>query len=331
MLKPKKNHSPTPAKPGLHPRNPHGVRYDFPRLVACCPSLAAFLMPHPIEGETVDFADPAAVTMLNRALLQCYYGISHWDIPTGYLCPPVPGRADYLHHAADLLAEGDAIPRGPAVVVLDIGVGANCIYPIVGAHDYGWRFVGSEIDPVSVEAARGLVAKNAALAGRIEIRPQPSPRHIFQGVVRPGETFALSICNPPFHASAAEAAAGTLRKLRNLGGSSDKPVLNFGGQSNELWCDGGEAAFVQRMIAESATRRDVCVWFTTLVSKQGNLPAIDRALRTVKPNDVRLIERRYGQKKSRIVAWTFLTPAQRKQWRNTLAAQSRRESESSTC
>jgi hypothetical protein len=98
--------------------------------------------------ESIDFANPAAVKALNQALLKKFYDIAHWDIPPGYLCPPIPGRADYIHHVADLLAGEHevAIPRGPSVAVLDIGIGANCVYPIVGCHDYGWQFVGTDID-----------------------------------------------------------------------------------------------------------------------------------------------------------------------------------------
>lgn len=305
-------------KTGPHPRNRHRARYDFPRLVRSCPELAKFIVPHPCGGDTVDFFDPAAVTTLNRALLMHDYGLVWWDIPPGYLCPPIPGRADYLHHAADLLGSGDApsIPRGPAVTVLDIGTGANCIYPIIGVREYGWRFVGTDIDPVAVRSAQKIVAANPSLAGKIECRLQPSPADIFNGVVLPGERFDLTVCNPPFQASAREAAEGTMRKLRNLGDGrpAEKPVLNFGGQSNELWCPGGEAAFVRRMIAQSVPLAERCRWFTTLVSKRGSLHPIYHALNEARAADVRTIAMSQGQKNSRLVAWTFLKPDQHRDW-----------------
>ena len=307
-----------PEKLGWHPRNRHGARYDFPGLIRSCPELARFVVKNPSGGDTVDFADPAAVTTLNRALLQHHYGVTHWDIPPGYLCPPIPGRADYLHHVADLLGDGDevAIPRGPSVTVLDIGMGANCVYPILGIAEYGWQFVASDIDPVAVNWAKRLVAANRVLIGNIECRLQPARADIFKGIVRPGERFAVSICNPPFHASAEEAAAGTLRKLRNLGGAKTaKPVLNFGGQGGELWCPGGESTFVLRMITQSAARPETCRWFTTLVSKRDNLPAIQQALKAANASEVRIIGLAHGQKKSRIVAWTFLPPEQRQSGR----------------
>lgn len=302
---------PNVAHRGFHPRNRHAARYDFPTLIQTSPDLAPFVHPSPAGTDTIDFANPAAVLALNRALLKTHYGIAHWSIPQGYLCPPIPGRADYLHHLADLLAESNdaVIPRGPAVRILDVGVGANCIYPIIGVSEYAWNFVGTDIDATALASARQLIATNPTLTGQIECRLQPSPTAIFSHTIRPDETFTASICNPPFHTSPHEAAAGTLRKLRNLGSpKTAQPRLNFGGQSTELWCAGGEAAFIRRMIAESATRPHLCRWFTTLVAKRDNLPAIERALHAVRPTAVRKIDLAHGQKKSRLLAWTFAAP-----------------------
>ena len=307
-------HSSEPRQPSLHPRNPHGTGYDFPALVRAAPDLARFVHPSPIGRPTIDFADPAAVLALNRALLRHHHGITHWEIPPGYLCPPIPGRADYLHHLADLLAEenGGAIPRGPAVHVLDLGVGANCIYPILGAADYGWSFVGTDIDPAALANAERIVACNPSLAGRVDLRLQRDPRKIFAGVAAPGDRFAACVCNPPFHASAAEADAGTRRKLRNLGlDAHRRPERNFGGHGRELWCRGGELAFVRRMVTESAARPELCRWFTTLVSKSEHLPAIHHVIRAAGASALRTLDLAHGQKRVRIVAWSFAREASR--------------------
>ena len=281
-----------------------------------CPELKPFLRAHPLGGETVDFAEPLAVKWLNRALLKAHYGVEQWEIPDGYLCPPVPSRADYLHHVADLLAvDAGSVPTGPKVQALDIGMGANCIYPILGARIFGWCFVGVDVDPVAVKCGKQLVSANRNLAGKIECRLQTDARAIFQNVTSRGERFTFSLCNPPFHASREEAASGTMRKLRNLGGGVKpaRPVLNFGGRANELWCDDGEAGFIRRMILESVELPELCVWFTTLVSKKGSLPLIERVLRRVKTADVRTLTLFAGQKQTRVVAWTFLTAAERRE------------------
>ncbi len=289
----------TDTKDGLHPRNRFRTRYDFPQLITGSPALAAFVKPNAYGDDSIDYANPQAVKTLNQALLKHAYDLQHWDIPQGYLCPPIPGRSDYIHHLADLIS----LKRGPEVRVLDVGTGANCIYPLIGASEYGWSFVGAEMDVVALRWAKKLVASNPSVADLIECRLQKSAMNCFQGIIQPGEHFDLTMCNPPFHASAAEAAAGTQRKLRNLGGKKD--VLNFGGKAGELWCEGGELAFIRRMIEESVGFADRCGWFTTLVSKSEHLPRLEKTLRQVKASEVKIIDMAQGQKKSRILAWRF--------------------------
>jgi 23S rRNA (adenine1618-N6)-methyltransferase len=267
-----------------------------------------FIFINKYDSETIDFANPEAVKMLNKAILKHFYNISNWDIPKNYLCPPIPGRADYIHYIADLLASSNAgiIPKGKSIKVLDIGVGANCVYPIIGNHAYDWQFVGSDIDPVAIQSAKNIIENNEVISGKIEVRLQTSSANIFKGIILPDEVFEVSICNPPFHTSLAEATAGTQRKIKNLGGKkSSKPTLNFGGQNAELWCEGGEESFVKKMILESATIPNQCVWFTSLISKKEHLPSIYRALKNVKALEVRTIDMAQGQKTSRIVAWSF--------------------------
>ena len=305
----------------LHPRNRHSGRYDFAALVACCPALAAFVAPNAYGDDSIDFADPAAVRALNRALLKHHYGVV-WTLPAHYLCPPIPGRADYIHYLADLLAEtvGQTVPRGASVRVLDIGTGANLVYPLIGHAEYGWRFVGSDIERGALASAQAIIDANAGLGDAIELRLQSSPARIFTGIVRRDERYDLVMCNPPFHASQEDARAGSERKWRNLGRTDrsatarNAPTLNFGGRNAELVCAGGEAGFVRRMIEESARIPTQCLWFTSLVSRADNLRAIDHALTAARVQARRTIEMAQGQKKSRIVAWTFLGTRQRQAW-----------------
>jgi 23S rRNA (adenine1618-N6)-methyltransferase len=300
-------------KTGLHPRNPHRGRYDFAQLITASPELAGFVSLNAYGNESVNFADPAAVKALNRALLKQMYGINGWDIPSQYLCPPIPGRADYLHYLADLLAEKGGMPT--SVRALDIGTGANCIYPLIGHRTYGWQFVGTDIDPLALENAQRILDANAGLNAAVQLRLQASRHNIFRGVLGEEELFDVTLCNPPFHASLAAATAGTKRKWKNLGADRHKkPLLNFGGQGAELWCEGGEEVFVCRMIEESAAFFDRCLWFTALISRSASLTGIYRALHKAGVQDYRTIEMAQGQKKSRFVAWTFLNDVQRSVW-----------------
>lgn len=303
----------------FHPRNRHQGRYDFAALIKSMPQLGAFVRANPYGDQGIDFANRAAVLALNAALLKFWYGVDHWDIPEGYLCPPIPGRGDYVHHLADLLAERNAgvIPRGPAVHVLDIGTGASAIYPVIGHFDYGWRFTGSDIDPVAVKSAQAIIQANPGIRGAAEVRRQKSPAHIFKGLIGANDRFDLTLCNPPFYSSSEEAVNNSARKWRGLGRAGaphKRPLLNFGGRDNELWCEGGEVLFINRMAQESTSFQKQVLWFSTLVSKESNLPEVYRSIKNAGALDVRTVDMAQGQKKSRFVAWTFLKRADQEAW-----------------
>lgn len=303
-------------KSGLHPRNKHRSRYDFNVLIDVCPELKQYVSINKFNIETIDFTNPQAVKSLNQALLKQFYNIQHWDIPQNYLCPPIPGRVDYIHYITDLLSSsnGGIIPKGKAVNVFDIGVGANCIYPLLGHQEYDWQFIGSEIDLKALKVAKQIVESNS-LSNYIDIRHQINASFIFNGIIKPTELIDITLCNPPFHSSAAEANAGSQKKWKNLGHKkTEKPVLNFGGQTSELWCKGGEVTFISKMIEESANIKQQCLWFTSLVSKSENLPAIYSILKKVGAISIKTINMSQGNKISRLVAWTFLSETQHIQW-----------------
>ncbi|MDB1126190.1 23S rRNA (adenine(1618)-N(6))-methyltransferase RlmF [Vibrio algarum] len=312
---------------GLHPKNKHHGRYNFEHLVKALPELERVITNNPRGEHSIDFSNPLAVKLLNKALLCRYYDVKTWDIPEGYLCPPIPGRADYIHRVADLLRNESKGLKHHLVRVLDIGVGANCIYPIIGVVDYKWSVVASDIDPVSIHSAKEIVTNNLPLKGKIECRLQTDSKNFFQNIILPGEYYDITTCNPPFHKSLSDAQQGTDRKIKNLALNRQKrgksanivaektqPALNFGGQKAELWCTGGEAEFVKNMVLESREFADQVLWFSTLISKKENVRWMKKNLEKVNAIDVQILEMSQGQKVSRIVAWTFKTHQQRQQW-----------------
>ncbi len=291
----------------MHPNNLHLDTYNFDALVESHAELAPFVINNNHGIETINFADSEAVLHLNKALLKKYYNIKDWSIPQHYLCPPIPGRADYIHHIADLLGENE---NKKNIKGLDIGVGANCIYPILGARIYKWNMVGVDSDAAAIASAKKNVSASEGLSDKIDIRFQSTNADIFESIISEGEYFDFSMCNPPFHTSEEEATKGTLRKLRNLE-QKDQPyqtkkeiTLNFGGQANELWCNGGEALFIKRMIKQSVAYKTQVGWFTTLVSKKENLNKIYKQLDKLKATH-KTIKMEQGNKKSRFIAWTF--------------------------
>lgn len=301
------------VKSELHIRNKHRSKYDFQALTEKLPELKNFISNNKFGNESIDFINPAAVKALNKALLMLHYGIKYWDIPPQNLCPPIPGRADYIHYAADVLAETGKIPLGKQIRILDVGVGANTVYPIIGNKEYGWHFVGSDIDKNALQNAQKILSNNDDLKEEIELRWQPSNKNIFKNIIQPNEYFDLTICNPPFHASQAEAMQGTQRKLKNLG-KTEKTILNFGGQGSELWCEGGEVSFILNMISESEGFKKQCLWFSTLVSKSENLKIIQAELEKINASEVKIISMETGNKISRVVFWTFMNETQKQTW-----------------
>lgn len=305
-------------KTRLHSRNRNRDRYDLSALKASIPELKNHIAPNKFGVDSIDFSNPNAVKLLNKALLDHYYGIKNWEFPDENLCPPIPGRAEYIHHIADVLSESNSKKTqvGNKITCLDVGHGASCIYPILGVTEYGWNFIGSDINPKSITSAQNIVNSNSSLKGKIECRLQKNSRCIFHGILGKAEKIDAVICNPPFHSSIEDAQKGTQRKIKNLSGKRMmKPELNLAGISKELICEGGESKFIQNLIKESKYFSKNCFWFSTLVSKQSNLKRIYKLLENASASEVKTISMGTNNKSSRIVAWTFLSKKEQNEWR----------------
>ena len=308
------------SKQQLHPKNKHRGQYDFTKLTKSEPKLAAHIISNKQGKPSINFANSVAVKLLNRAILKSDYQVSGWDIPTGFLCPPIPGRVDYIHYLNDLLVatNEDKKINGANVRVLDIGTGAGCIYPLLGQRAYQWQFVASDIDEKSITSSHKILAQNTSLAQQISLKLQPNSQHIFDGVINADDFFDLTLCNPPFHESMAQANAGSERKRRNLGtNKSGDSKLNFGGQNAELWCKGGEKAFVGKMITESKSFAHQVLWFSSLISNKDNVRPLKKKLEKAGTLEVKVVNMAQGQKISRFLAWSFLTPSQQRKWCQT--------------
>jgi 23S rRNA (adenine1618-N6)-methyltransferase len=284
-------------KNGLHPRNKHKSEYNFTELLKAYPELLKYIIKNKSERDSINFSDSNAVLALNSALLKFFYKIDFWSLPKGFLCPPIPGRADYIHHLADLLKK-----ESPQCKILDIGVGANCIYPLIATREYQWLIVGSDIESLSLKNAQLIIDKNK-LSDVIELRLQKNKKSIFEGIVKKEERFTACISNPPFFESLEKAKSENSKKNKNLGIKTNK--LNFGGAQNELWCEGGELQFITQMIHESIHYKNNFSWFTSLVSKSATLPFLYDVLKHSGISKIRTIDMAQGQKKSRILAWRF--------------------------
>ncbi|KAG2493072.1 hypothetical protein HYH03_008735 [Edaphochlamys debaryana] len=108
------------------------------------------------------------------------------------------------------------------------------------------------------------------------------------------ETFAFTVCNPPFFESMHEAA--------------QNPNTAFGGTSAEMVCPGGELAFVLRMVVESEELQERVHWFTTMVGKKTTLKAIRKELHSRSVTALRTTELAQGRTSRWAVAWSWRVP-----------------------
>jgi 23S rRNA (adenine1618-N6)-methyltransferase len=290
----------------MHPQNPYQDRYDFKRLTKQHPELLKHVILNPSGEETIDFNVSSAVYALNKALLLSDFKLTDYELPTGYLIPPVPGRLDYLLHIQEFLSEklGDAAHSKRHG--LDIGTGANGIYCILAAQHLNWSMVGTECDAKAVAIAKANMQLTKTLQDKVELRHQETKGSLFTQIIYPNDRFDFTMCNPRFHTSKEEALKGSLRKLKNLGNYSDRKeyILNFEGQANELWCNGGEALFIKRLIKESVHFKDQVGVFRCLIYKIEHLDKIEKQLKKAKAS-YQIIPMSQGHKKGRSVFWWF--------------------------
>jgi 23S rRNA (adenine1618-N6)-methyltransferase len=274
------------------------------------PALNEFVFVNQFETETIDFSNPKAVKAINTALLFKYYNITFWDFPDDNLCPPIPGRVDYIHYLADLLIASEI--KQP-ISILDIGTGANCIYPLLGNAEYNWKFIGTDIDKKSIDSAQKILKKNK-LTEAIKLKHQKDSANIFKGVLTESDKFSATICNPPFYKSQEDAMKANARKLQGLRTNKTTKARNFSGKQQELWYKGGEKAFIHTYLYESSMFKKQCFWYTTLVSKKENAESMLSSLKKLGATQIKTIPMYQGNKVTRVVAWTFLSKEEQKDW-----------------
>ncbi|KAL6782426.1 hypothetical protein ACKKBG_A06750 [Auxenochlorella protothecoides x Auxenochlorella symbiontica] len=328
-----------PNNARINPRSRYAQEEpDFGDLAQAYPYLRPFLVPRGTGRPSLNFRDPRACVALTRALLARDHGL-RWDLPPGHLAPPVTGRANYVHWVQDLLAL--SAPEGGEVCGLDVGTGANLIYPLLGAALAGWRFVGVDVSRAALRAARRLLDANTGVARRVTLRRvpmQPEQRAFFHGMEAApegpreegdgggGERGAAS-GGAWEEVSARDAAGGGILSaalrageafafcmcnppfFESLDEAGRNPATAFGGTPLEMVYPGGEAAFVLSMLADSCTLRSHIHWFTTMVGKKSTLRALRGALARAGARVVRTTEFAQGRTSRWGVAWSWAAPA----------------------
>jgi 23S rRNA (adenine1618-N6)-methyltransferase len=297
-------------KSKIHSRNKNKDKYDLGALLSLNAELGNYLKPNHKGEDSVDLSNPNAVKLLNQALLSYYYGIKNWNFSDNNICPTIPNKADYIHYMADILMGSNFgnLPEGNHITCLDIGTGATCIYPIIGAVEYNWNFIASEINKESISTAKAIIKSNTILTNKVDCRLQPKAKDIIYGVLNRDEKIDITICNPPLYNSIEEA-----RKEFQKKGSLYK-LLDH---ANEMICDGGETKFLKQYIKESRAFGDNCFWFSSLVSKPSNQKAMADFLKLIGATEIKAIAIGLGHKPKQLLIWSFLTKEAQKTWRET--------------
>ncbi|VDN04745.1 unnamed protein product [Thelazia callipaeda] len=249
----------------------------------------------------IDFRDSSAVRALARTLLLSDFDLDV-EIPVDCLVPRIPQRLNYLLFIDDLL-KINGISKD--ALGIDIGTGASCVYALLGAKQYNWKFLATDSDPFAVEVASRNVERNC-LNEKIEV---------VQDVVfsRPEAEFTFCMCNPPFYEyGESEEKFRYLKEnvLTNvIGGSScsDRPAPHSAtvARSNELAVTGGEIAFVSRLIEDSFILQNTVKFYSSMVGKKSSLVELRKKLGRCL--NVRSIVTRLCQGKTHrwVLAWTF--------------------------
>ncbi|KAI1383709.1 uncharacterized protein F4822DRAFT_85916 [Hypoxylon trugodes] len=255
------------------------------------------------RGSHLDFTNPKSVMQLTKTLLRLNFGLLI-DLPTDRLCPPVPNRHNYILWLKDLLDSSSPsyLDRGnPAqpVTGLDIGTGANLIYPLLGcAQRPSWSFIATDVDAKSLACARKNVELNG-LQTRIRVVDRVLEDCLIPLDELGLETIDFAMVNPPFYTSEMELADLAKQKSR-------PPNSACTGAPIEMVCAGGEVGFVRRIIDESLVLRRRVQWYTSMLGKQSSLEMIVNILKQHGVDNYAVTAFIQGKKTRRwAVGWSF--------------------------
>ncbi|KAK4445974.1 hypothetical protein QBC34DRAFT_450998 [Podospora aff. communis PSN243] len=284
---------------------------------------AAFAAIYRDDGK-LDFNDPLAMMQLTKTLLKVDFGLKI-ELPDDRLCPPVPNRHNYILWLKRLLDTSSYEPSGRKICGVDIGTGASCIYPLLGTAQRPWRFVATDIDPKSLDYARRNVRLNG-LEDRIQVLERERASPLIPLSDLPVESVDFVMMNPPFYSSEDEMLSSAQRKER-------PPHSACTGAPVEMVCEGGEVAYIGRMMDESLVLRDRVQWYTAMVGKASSIETLVERLRKNNIDNFAVTEFVQGNKTRRwALGWSFgpMRPAEEvargikaTPWRNVLPPPSR--------
>lgn len=283
----------------MHARNRYKDKPpDFAYLASKYPDFKQHVQINLNGRVSLNFKDPEAVRALTCTLLREDFGLSI-DIPVERLIPTVPLRLNYIHWVEDLIGHQDSdkstLRRG-----IDIGTGASCIYPLLGATLNGWYFLATEVDDMCFNYAKKNVEKNN-LADLIKVVKVPQKTLLMDALKEESEIiYDFCMCNPPFFANQLEAKGVNSRNPRRPPPSS----VNTGGVT-EIMAEGGELEFVKRIIHDSLQLKKRLRWYSCMLGKKCSLAPLKEELRIQGVPKVTYTEFCQGRTMRWALAWSF--------------------------
>jgi 23S rRNA (adenine1618-N6)-methyltransferase len=289
------------------------------------------------KHKTDFFNDPECVMQLTKSLLKLDFGLK-LELPDDRLCPPVGSisfldasydltrlqvlnRHNYLLWLKELLDSTSYEKQDRKIVGLDIGTGASCIYPLMGCTERDWDFIATgnpfttpltraplikaDIDPKSLEYAYKNVTLNE-LGNRIKVVGRKPTDALIPLNDLNINNISFTMSNPPFYKSEEELLESARKKSR-------PPFTACTGAKVEMVTDGGEIAFVDRMLKESLALQERVQWYTSMFGFLTSLIEFVDKLREHKIDNYAITEFVQGSKTRRwAVAWSFgnMRPAQ---------------------
>ncbi|ORY98086.1 hypothetical protein BCR43DRAFT_563402 [Syncephalastrum racemosum] len=283
----------TISEEGHHSRNIYANKpLDFEILVKEFPALEPFITVHKNRLQ-FDFLNADGQRALTKALLKRDFGLSV-KLPHDRLCPPVPNRLDYILWVEDILHE--TLPGKKSYKGIDIGVGASCIYPLLGcARNKDWSFLGTETDTVSYKYAQKNVKRNN-MDDRIKIKFNNDRTSVL--TPEKDTSYDFCMCNPPFYASQQEIDdAADAKEL--------PPYAICTGSASEMITQGGEYSFIETMINQSLDYKDHITWFTSLIGRKKTIKPLLAILKEKGIENYAVRDFCLGKTKRWAIAWSF--------------------------
>ena len=268
---------------------------DFSLLIKKFPELTKYTLLKNEDGEySFNWSDNKLSLLITKCILDFYFKIKYYSIPNNFLIPPVPSRLNYINLIKTLLISFNILTSKEEneIIGIDIGTGANLIYPLLGYSLYKWKFICSEINNEAFENSIKIIKENK-LEEYIKLIKQKYKNYIFVGIINREKKYTFSICNPPYYDYEDEIKKED--KNKNC-------EYNF----DEIYYKNGEVGFFNKYFQESLCYSKNIFLFTYLIGKKSNAEKIYDQIsedKNIKYCDMKKIKT--GNNIRYIIFWTF--------------------------